>query len=76
MTNKTHSGRLREDGVKKIHELRGEYDATGVRVNSKGEKTYQAIAEELRVSLGTVYNVCRGRTWPDLHPDPSVRASA
>lgn len=47
---KSEKGRLTADGVAKIRELR----AQGM--------TYQAIAEELKVCLTTVYNVCKART--------------
>ena len=51
MNIKTPNGRLREDGVREIRQRR-----------AKGE-TYQKIATALGVSLGTVYNVCSGKTW-------------
>lgn len=48
---KTPTGRLREEGARKIKELRGQ------------GQTYQEIASTLAVSMTTVYNVCKGRTW-------------
>jgi len=50
MALKTLKGRLTADGVSRIRELR----AAG--------KTYQAIAEEMKICLTTVYNVCKERT--------------
>lgn len=50
---KSLKGRLTADGVARIRELR----AAG--------KTYQAIAEEMKVCLTTVYNVCKQRTHAD-----------
>lgn len=47
---KTKKGRLTPDGAARIRELR-----------SQG-RTYQQIAEELRVCLTTVYNCCKHRT--------------
>lgn len=51
---KTPRGKLRESGARRILELR------------KTGRTYQQIAEEMRVSIGTVYNICKGRTWEFL----------
>lgn len=48
---KTPAGRLTEEGVREIRRRR-----------EKGD-TYQAIANGLGVTLGTVYNVCTSRTW-------------
>lgn len=48
---KSPSGRLREAGALHILELRA------------AKKTYQEIAAALDVSIGTVFNVCTGRTW-------------
>jgi transposase len=50
-TLKTPNGRLREDGARAVLAARAE------------GKTYQAIAEQVGVSIGTVYNICKGRTW-------------
>lgn len=47
---KSEKGRLTPVGVQRVHDLRLE------------GKTYQQIAEELRVSLTTVYNVVKKRT--------------
>lgn len=54
---KTPKGRLREDGARAILERR------------KAGATYQAIAEEFAVSIGTVYNLCKGRTWAWLRDE-------
>ena len=43
--------RLTEAGVQEILRLRGE------------GKTYQQVASCLGITTGTVYNVCKGRTW-------------
>jgi DNA-binding NarL/FixJ family response regulator len=51
---KTAAGRLTEKGVKRILELR------------QAGKTYQAIAIEMNVSMGTVFNAVRGKTHPHL----------
>lgn len=51
---KTAAGRLTEKGVKRILELR------------RAGKTYQAIAIEMSVSMGTVFNAVRGKTHPHL----------
>ena len=50
-TKKTPAGRLREEAVREIRERR-----------AKGD-TYQKIANDYGVSLGTIYNVCKGKTW-------------
>lgn len=50
MALKTDKGRLTPQGVEHIHKLR----AAG--------KTYQAIAEEMKLSLTTVYQVCTKKT--------------
>jgi DNA invertase Pin-like site-specific DNA recombinase len=50
---KAPNGRLREDTVRAIRARRGTVPAT----------TYQAIAQEFGVSIGTVYNICTGKTW-------------
>lgn len=50
MAYKSEKGRLTPDGVDRVHALRAE------------GKTYQQIAEELKVCLTTVYNVCKRRT--------------
>ncbi len=47
MSLKSEKGRLTPEGVAHIRKLR----AAG--------KTYQAIAEEMKVCLTTVYNVCK-----------------
>lgn len=49
--HKTPAGRLTEAGVREIRRRRSNGD------------TYQAIANALGVTLGTVFNVCTGRTW-------------
>lgn len=51
MSLKAPNGRLREDTVREIRNLR----AAG--------QTYQAIAEKCGISIGTVYNICKGNTW-------------
>lgn len=51
MQRKAPNGRLREDTVREIRSLR------------KAGKTYQAIASVCEVSIGTVYNICTGKTW-------------
>lgn len=56
---KTEIGRLREAGARRILALRAE------------KKTYQQIAVELGVSIGTVANVIRGRTWSFLQDSPA-----
>ena len=55
-TYKTPAGRLREFGAREILRLR----------DLEPKPTYQAIAMELGVSIGTVFNVVTGRTWPWL----------
>lgn len=50
---KTPSGRLREAGAREILRLR--------RLDKP--LTYHAIANLLGVSVGTVFNVAKGRTW-------------
>lgn len=65
---KTAAGRLREAGVARIHELRDAYDDNGDAKPGKPKRTLQSIAAELGLSLGTVYNVCAGKTHRDLHP--------
>ncbi len=57
MNYKTPAGRLREAGVLEIRRLRDEKRADGKPVHS-----YQAIATNMGVSIGTVYNVCSGKT--------------
>lgn len=54
---KTSAGRLRENGARLILQLR------------KDGRTYQEIAGQLAVSIGTVFNVCKGRTWSWLRED-------
>lgn len=51
MVLKAPNGRLREDTVRRIRAMRGE------------GKTYQQIAIETEVSIGTVYNIVKGNTW-------------
>lgn len=54
---KSEKGRLLEEGVARIHKLRGEkHPQTGRRW------TYQQIATEMGVSMSTVYNVLTERT--------------
>jgi len=48
---KTKAGRLKEAGARKILELQ------------KAKRTYQSIAQEMGVSIGTVFNVVKARTW-------------
>lgn len=50
---KTPAGRLREAGARRILAMRAQ----------DPKPTYQQIAYELEVSIGTVFNVCKGRTW-------------
>jgi len=52
---KSPTGRLREHGARRIIELR------------RQGQTYQEIAATLSVSISTVYNVCKGRTWAFLN---------
>lgn len=68
MDYKTSAGRLREAGVARIHELRDAYDTNGDPKEASKKWTLQAIATELGLSLGTVYNVCAGKTHKDQHP--------
>lgn len=51
MKSKTPNGRLREDGARAILSDR------------EGGLTYQEIATKHGVSIGTVYNIVKGRTW-------------
>lgn len=53
MTTKL-SGRLTEDGVREVRARR-----------ANGE-TYQAIATAMGVSVGTVYNIVKKKTWGAL----------
>ncbi len=55
--NKTPTGRLTEDGVRAMRAMRQEK-----REDGKAKHTYQAIAAAFGVTLGTVFNVCSGRT--------------
>lgn len=48
---KTPSGRLSEDGVREV------------RARRAAKETYQQIANEMGVSVGTVYNIMKGKTW-------------
>jgi hypothetical protein len=60
MPYKTPQGRLRETGARRVLELRAEH------------WTYEKIARELGVSLGTVFRICTGRTWQFLkEPAPT-----
>ncbi len=52
--SKKLSGRLTEDGVREVRTRR-----------AKGE-TYQSIANAMGVSVGTVYNIMKGKTWGQL----------
>lgn len=61
MGYKAPNGRLREEGV---HEIRRRRDA--------GE-TLQAIATSLGLSIGTVFNVVKKKTWNWL-PDKKESA--
>lgn len=54
---KTPNGRLREAGARAVLERR------------KDGKTYQEIATEIGISIGTVYNICTGRTWAWLREE-------
>ncbi len=54
MTEKKVSGRLTEDGVREVRTRR-----------ANGE-TYQVIAAAMGVSVGTVYNILKGKTWGKL----------
>lgn len=51
MSYKAPSGKLREDGVREVRRRR------------ENKETYQQIANSMGVSIGTVYNVCKGKTW-------------
>lgn len=55
-TFKTPAGRLKEEGAREI-----------LRRKAAGE-TYQHIAENLKVSIGTVFNVCKRNTWGWIEP--------
>lgn len=66
MSYKFASGRLSEKCVAEVHRLRGAYDAEGRK--TKPAMSYQAIAEVLGISLGTVYNIATGRTHSDEVP--------
>lgn len=48
---KTPNGRLREDG------------ARAILADRAAKLTYQEIATKHGVSIGTVYNIVKGRTW-------------
>ncbi len=50
---KTPAGRLREAGAREIL----------ARRRAEPKPTYQQIAHDMKVSIGTVFNVCRARTW-------------
>ena len=52
--SKKVSGRLTEEGVREVRRRRAE------------GQTYQQIATEMGVSLGTVYNIVKKRTWGSL----------
>jgi DNA invertase Pin-like site-specific DNA recombinase len=52
--SKKVSGRLTEDGVREVRERR-----------AKGE-TYQSIASAMGVSVGTIYNIVKRKTWSQL----------
>lgn len=64
------TGQLTEFCISEVHRLRGAYDDEGRKV--KPALSYQAIAEKLGISLGTVYNIATGRTHvgqvPKGHP--------
>ena len=36
-------------------------------------RTYQEVAEEMKISIGTVYNVRTGRTWGFVKADRDSR---
>ncbi len=60
---KTPGGRLREAGAREILRLRQ-------TPKSDGRKhTYQEVAALLGVSVGTVFSVCKARTWSWLGGD-------
>ncbi len=66
---KAPSGKLRESTVHQIRAMRGD--------PKKPSMTYQKIAEEVGVSIGTIYNVVTGKTWgwlESLSPPPSPEA--
>lgn len=48
---KSSKNRLREAGAHRVHEL------------CESGMTYQQVAAELGVSMGTVYNIKNGITW-------------
>lgn len=48
---KTPAGHLREDGVKRVRELRAQ------------GKTYQEIADDLGISVNSVAKIVKGETW-------------
>lgn len=58
MSHKTPAGRLTEAGVRAMRKMRDEKKDDGA-----ARHTYQAIANSFGVTLGTVFNVCTGRTW-------------
>ena len=62
---KTGAGRLREAGAQRILAMRKEVNPTTQRIY-----TYQEIALSMGVSLGTVYNVVKKRTWSFLEGAP------
>lgn len=63
---KTTTGRCREACVARVHELRAAFDEHGRA--QRPRMTYQQIAQELGLSVGTVYNICTGRTHRDDVP--------
>jgi hypothetical protein len=63
-TLKAPNGRLREAGAVRIHQMR------------EAGKTYQEIAEEMKISIGTVYNVMNGRTWAFVKADRDAQREA
>lgn len=64
---KTPAGRLKEAGAREILRL---------RTLSDPKMTYQQIAVKLEVSVGTVFNVCKARTWSWLGGERNTRALA
>ncbi len=52
--SKKIAGRLTEEGVREVRARR-----------AKGE-TYQSIANAMGVSVGTVYNIVKRKTWSSL----------
>jgi len=66
MGYKAPNGRLRESGVIRVLELRS---AGG---DLRGAWTYERIAREVGVSLGTVYRICKGRTWKHIREEASA----